>query len=82
MGRASQALKQVLDTYGISQNQLAVAMGVERGSVFRWYHDKRDPTAETVVEIVQALKTLNYEAAEVFVQFYLGEVLEKRRDLK
>jgi len=50
MGRASQALKQVLDTYGISQNQLAVAMGVERGSVFRWYHDKRDPTAETVVD--------------------------------
>lgn len=77
MGRASQALKQVLDTYGISQNQLAVAMGVERGSVFRWYHDKRDPTAETVVEIVQALNTLNHEAAEVFVQFYLGEIIRR-----
>jgi transcriptional regulator with XRE-family HTH domain len=76
MGRASQALKQVLETYGISQNQLAVAMGVERGSVFRWYHDKRDPTADTVVEIVEALKTLNYKAAEEFVQLYLGDVLK------
>ncbi len=78
MGRASQALKQVLDTYGISQNQLAVTMGVERGSVFRWYHDKRDPTAETVVEIVEALKTLNFQAAEEFVMFYLGDVLTKK----
>ncbi len=75
MGRASQALKHVLETYGISQNQLAVTMGVERGSVFRWYHDKRDPTAETVVEIVEALKKLNYKAAEEFVQLYLGDVL-------
>jgi len=77
MGRASQALKQVLDTYGISQNQLAVAMGVERGSVFRWYHDKRDPTAETVVEIVEALKNINYQAAEDFVHLYLSHILEK-----
>jgi transcriptional regulator with XRE-family HTH domain len=75
MGRASQALKQVLETYGISQNQLAVTMGVERGSVFRWFHNKRDPTAETVVEIVEALKTMNPEAAATFVQLYLGDVL-------
>jgi transcriptional regulator with XRE-family HTH domain len=75
MGRASRALKQVLDTYGISQNQLAGAMGVERGSVSRWYHDKRDPTAETVVEIVEALKTLNFQAAKVFVDLYLGRIL-------
>ncbi len=78
MGRASQALKQVLDTYGISQNQLAVTMGVERGSVFRWYHDKRDPTAETVVEIVEALKTLNFQASQEFVDLYLGHVLRKK----
>lgn len=64
-----------METYGISQNQLAVAMEVERGSVFRWYHDKRDPTAETVVEIVEALKTLNPQAAEEFVQLYLGNIL-------
>ncbi len=77
MGRASQALKQVLDTYGISQNQLAGAMGVERGSVSRWYHDKRDPTAETVVEIVEALQEINQEAAKVFVDVYLSCLLKK-----
>lgn len=80
MGRASQALKQVLDTYGISQNQLAVTMGVERGSVFRWYHDKRDPTAETVVEIVEALKTLDFHAAEEFVKLYLNEILNSESE--
>ncbi|MBD2427204.1 helix-turn-helix transcriptional regulator [Phormidium sp. FACHB-1136] len=78
MGRASHALKQVLDTYGISQNQLAGAMGVERGSVSRWYHDKRDPTAETVVEIVEALKSLNFQAAEKFVRLYLVDKLEEK----
>jgi transcriptional regulator with XRE-family HTH domain len=75
MGRASRALRQVLDTYGISQNQLAGAMGVERGSVSRWYHNKRDPTAETVVEIVEALQTLNFNAAEEFVSLYLADIL-------
>ncbi len=75
MGRASRALKQVLETYDISQNSLAVVMGIERGSVSRWFHDKRDPTAETVVEIVQALKTIDPEAAEAFVARYLGDVL-------
>ena len=76
MGRASQALKQVLDTYGISQNQLAGAMGIERGSVSRWYHDKRDPSAETVVEIVKALKILDFQAAEDFTELYLGKILK------
>ena len=50
-------------------------MVVERGSVYLWFHGKRDPTAETVVEIVEALKALNPEAAEKFVQLYLGDVL-------
>ncbi|WP_347239358.1 helix-turn-helix transcriptional regulator [Phormidium sp. FACHB-1136] len=68
----------MLDTYGISQNQLAGAMGVERGSVSRWYHDKRDPTAETVVEIVEALKSLNFQAAEKFVRLYLVDKLEEK----
>lgn len=76
MGRASQALRQVLETYGISQNSLAVAMGVERGSVSRWFHDQRDPTAETVVEIVHALKQINQDAARDFVKIYIGDVLE------
>jgi transcriptional regulator with XRE-family HTH domain len=75
MGRASQALKQVLENHSISQNQLAVALGVQRGSVFRWFHDARDPTAETVVEIVKALKKINPAAAEEFVKLYLVDVL-------
>jgi transcriptional regulator with XRE-family HTH domain len=77
MGRASQALRQVLETYGISQNRLAEVMNIERGSVNRWFHDRRDPTAETVVEIVKALKEINSDAAEEFVRLYLGDVLHE-----
>lgn len=75
MGRASDALKQVLETYDISQNQLAKVMGVERGSVSRWFHGKRDPTAETVVEIAAALKTINQDAALEFVNKYIFEIV-------
>jgi transcriptional regulator with XRE-family HTH domain len=77
MGRASQALKQVLETYNISQNSLAVAMDIKRGSINRWFHDKRDPTAETVVEIVVALKKINPDAARDFVQAYIVQVLNE-----
>jgi transcriptional regulator with XRE-family HTH domain len=76
VGRAGQALKQVLDIYGISQNKLAVTLGVERGSVYRWVHEIRDPTAETVVQILESLKQLNPDAAQEFVRLYLGKVVE------
>lgn len=81
MGRASQALRQVLEAYDISQNSLAVAMGVKRGSVNRWFHDKRDPTAETVVEIVVALKNINPVAAKEFARIYMCELVEDVEDL-
>ena len=71
MGKAGQALKQVLEEYGISQYSLSVAMDVERNNVHRWVNEKRDPTAETVVEIVRALKSLNPEAAQQFFKRYL-----------
>jgi len=77
MGRANQVLKQVLDTYGISQNKLAIALGIDRSAVFKWFHDQREPTSENVVQIVKALKQLNPEAAKAFVQLYLGEILEE-----
>jgi len=32
-----------------------------------------DPTVETIVEIVRALKCLNTEAAQPFVKLYLGD---------
>jgi plasmid maintenance system antidote protein VapI len=72
MGKAGQALKQVLEEYDISQYSLSVAMDMERNNVYRWVNEKRDPTAETVVEIVRALKKLNPEASKAFVQHYLG----------
>lgn len=76
MGKAGQALRQVLEEYGISQNSLASALGVERGSVYRWVHEIRDPNSETVVEIVRVLRTMNPQAAEVFVQRFLGDVAQ------
>ena len=76
MGRAGQALKQALETYSISQNKLAVALGIERTIVNRWFHERADPTAETVADIVKALKGINRAAAEKFIEVYLGELIE------
>jgi transcriptional regulator with XRE-family HTH domain len=75
MGRASDALKQVLDTYSISQNKLAVTMGISRANVGRWYHGL-DPSAENIAQITQALKVLNLLAAKEFVQLYLGSIVD------
>lgn len=77
MGKAGQALKQVLEEYDISQYSLSVAMNVERNNVYRWVNEKRDPTAETVVEIVRALKSLHPEAAKVFVYAYLFSEIQE-----
>jgi len=40
MGTAGKALKQVLETYGISQNQLAIPMGLGRSTINHWVNDK------------------------------------------
>jgi predicted transcriptional regulator len=63
--------------YGISQNKLAVALGTDRFKVYRWFHEKIDPTAETVAEIVKALNDINPCAAEMFVQLYLGDLIDR-----
>lgn len=76
MGRAGRALKQVLKDYGISQYQLATTMGVDRSSVSRWVSEERDPLAEAVYEVQAALKKLNPDAAEAFVDAYLGNAPE------
>jgi transcriptional regulator with XRE-family HTH domain len=73
MGRAGTALKRVLDTYGISQNQLATRMGIDRSNVSRWVSGSRDPSAEAVAEIRIALAAMKAEAGEAFVQIYLYE---------
>ncbi|HEY9636003.1 MAG TPA: helix-turn-helix transcriptional regulator, partial [Coleofasciculaceae cyanobacterium] len=38
MGRAGKALKRVLEDYDITQNRLAVVMGITRSSVHRWVY--------------------------------------------
>jgi len=73
MGKAGKALKQVLKTYSISQNQLAVMMNTERSNVHRWVNEARDPTAEAVFEIRAALRKINAVAAEEFIKFYLSD---------
>lgn len=77
MGRAGKALKQALEAYEIGQNKLAVALGLDRSKVYRWFHEKIDPTAETVAEIVKALNDINPSAAEMFVQLYLGDLVDR-----
>ncbi|EDX77442.1 Helix-turn-helix domain protein [Coleofasciculus chthonoplastes PCC 7420] len=80
MGRVGKALKQVLKNYDISQNKLAVALGVRRSVVYRWYHELTDPTAETVADIAQALKSINPSAAAELIRLYLGEFLESDQE--
>ncbi|HEY9636848.1 MAG TPA: helix-turn-helix transcriptional regulator [Coleofasciculaceae cyanobacterium] len=76
MGRAGKALKKVLENYGITQNRLAVVMGITRSSVHRWVYEIGDPVADAVIEIRDALQKINPEAAEEFIRLYLGETYE------
>lgn len=77
MGKAGEALKQTLESYKISQNQLATTLSAKRPVVNRWFHSQVDPTAETVIEIVKALENINPEASQKFVKLYLGEWIQK-----
>ncbi len=76
MGKAGQALKQVLETYGISQNRLAVTMGTRRGNVHRWVNEMADPSGDAVLEIRDGLEKLNPDAAEEFIRLYLKRANE------
>jgi transcriptional regulator with XRE-family HTH domain len=71
MGKAGKALKQVLETYSISQNRLAVTMGISRSTVNQWVHEVSDPLAEAVTEIIKALRQMDEAAAEEFINLYL-----------
>ncbi|AFZ23644.1 hypothetical protein Cylst_1355 [Cylindrospermum stagnale PCC 7417] len=77
MGKAGQALKKVLETYEISQNQLAVIMQTARSNVHRWINETRDPTAEAVLEIRDGLERINPNAAKDFIKLYLGDSVEE-----
>ena len=76
MGAAGKALKQVLKTYEISQNKLALTLGMKPFVVFRWYHEQTDPKAEMLKTIIKALQNIDPAAAKEFVRLYLGEFME------
>jgi transcriptional regulator with XRE-family HTH domain len=71
MGKAGKALRQVLETYGISQNQLAIEMRIPPSNVSRWVSESRDPSGEAIAAIKDALEQMKPEAAEEFVVLYL-----------
>ena len=77
MSKAGKALKQVLETYGISQNQLAAIMGIGRSSINRWVNENRDPASEAVLEIRKGLQHINPAAAGDFIRLYLDDLEEK-----
>jgi hypothetical protein len=77
MGKAGQALKQVLETYGISQNRLAVTMGTLGDRMFTaGLMRMADPAADAVLEIRDGLEKLNPDAAEEFIRLYLKRATE------
>ena len=76
MGSAGKALSQVLEAYGISQNRLAVEMGIGRSIVHNWVKEKKDPVAESVLAIAQALEKIDAAAAKEFLSLYLGRFAE------
>ncbi|MGB7059397.1 MAG: helix-turn-helix transcriptional regulator [Geitlerinemataceae cyanobacterium] len=78
MGKAGKALRQVLEFYGISQNKLAIQLGAKPSVVFRWFHEKTDPSGNTIDEIAKALQDIEPSAAAEFVRLYLGEYLEDK----
>ena len=80
MGKAGKVLKQILEMYSISQYSLAAALKIERTNVYRWVHEQRDPAADTVVNIVEALSRLNPKAAQEFVKLYIGNIAQGDQD--
>lgn len=71
MSKAGNALKQVLETHGITQYQLSALMGVNRSNFSRWLRGERDPLAEVVVQMYWSLRSINPIAAKEFVRLYL-----------
>lgn len=77
MGKAGKALNQVLKTYKISQNRLAVIIGTGRSNVYRWVAEVADPGGDSILEIRDALETIDPAAAEEFTRLYWGKAIDK-----
>lgn len=52
-------------------------MGTGRPNIHRWVNEIRDPVAETMLEIRDALKKINPAAAEEFIRLYLGDAKDE-----
>lgn len=74
MGKAGKSLRKVLEVYGISQNQLALAMGINATNVSRWVNESRDPAGDAIVDIKNALEKIDPAAAEDFVLGYFYDL--------
>ncbi|WP_448597478.1 helix-turn-helix domain-containing protein [Thermoleptolyngbya sp.] len=72
MGKAGAALKQVLETYKIPQNRLAVEMGISRSNIHRWVNGIGDPLGDSILAIRDALERINPAAAKDFKDLYWG----------
>ena len=68
MGRAGKVLKTVMENHGISQGRLAAVMGIGASNVYRWANEVRDPSSETVISLIKALKQIQPEAADEFMK--------------
>ena len=55
-----------------------MGLGVKPYVVFRWFHEKTDPSAETAVDIAKILQGINPAAADEFVRLYLGDYLQEK----
>jgi transcriptional regulator with XRE-family HTH domain len=77
MGKAGRALKQVLETYDITQNKLAVTIGISRSNIHRWIFEIGDPSGDAILEIRNALQKINPVAAEEFIKLYLDDSHEE-----
>ncbi len=75
MPKAGNALRQVLEAYGISQNKLAVTMGIGRSTIHHWVNRSRDPGGDAIIEIRKGLQKINPAAAEEFIRLYLDDSL-------
>jgi hypothetical protein len=47
-------------------------MGIGRSNVYRWVNEVRDPGAEMVLQLRDALQEINPAAAAEFVRLYLS----------
>lgn len=74
MGKAGKVLGQVLTSYSISQGKLAEQLGIARSNVHRWVAEIRDPNSETVQGIIAALKVINPDAANEFIDLYASDL--------